>query len=282
MISFIQNLDELKKEIKKLDLELELNDIIKIDLPFIDSYDDFTIINVPSYGKENSESIIIVAGKTILVYSSLKPTKTEKKFEKLIQKKNGESTINIFLMLKTILKNYSSEFIRIRDIMNQLDLDPVLDSIEETGRDLRKLTDRIECLFQIIIELKEAEIKCFDPELIDFEYELFTTESRYWLDRCRSHVYRIASLRTKSEMRSNRELNDTMKKLTVIMTFLTIVSIVVNVPGTVGAIFGIPALSNAYFESHTGFLIITLISTTLLSMLLGYFYWKSLNLKSTG
>jgi len=282
MISFIQSLDELKEEIKELNLELELNDIIKIDLPFIDSYDNFTIINVPSYGTQKNESIVIVTKKKILIYSSLKPAKTEKKFEKLILKKNGESTINIYLVLKSILKNYSSEFIRIRDIMNNLDLDPVLDSIEETGRDLRKLTDRIECLFQIVIELKEAEIKCFDPDLIDFEYELFTTEARYWLDRCRSHVYRIASLRTKSEMRSNKELNDTMKKLTVIMTFLTIVSIVVNVPGTVGAIFGIPALSNAYFESHTILLIITLISTTLLSMLLGYFYWKSLNLKSTG
>jgi len=282
MISFIQSLDELKEEIKELDLELELNDIIKIDLPFIDSYDNFTIINVPSYGTQKNESIVIITKKKILVYSSLKSIKTEKKFEKLILKKNGESTINIYLVLKSILKNYSSEFIRIRDIMNNLDLDPVLDLIEETGRDLRKLTDRIECLFQIVIELKEAEIKCFNPDLIDFEYELFTTEARYWLDRCRSHVYRIASLRTKSEMRSNKELNDTMKKLTVIMTFLTIVSIVVNVPGTVGAIFGIPALSNAYFESHTILLIITLISTTLLSMLLGYFYWKSLNLKSTG
>jgi hypothetical protein len=81
-------------------------------------------------------------------------------------------------------------------------------------------------------------------------------------------------------MRSNRELNDTMKKMTVIMTFLTIISIVVNVPGTVGAIFGIPALSDAYFESHTTFLVITLILTTLLSMFLGVIYWRSLKLKS--
>ena len=62
------------------------------------------------------------------------------------------------------------------------------------------------------------------------------------------------------------------------MTFLTIVSIVVNVPGTVGAIFGIPALSDAYFNFHTQGLIITLILTTILSMLLGYLYWRSLKL----
>ena len=162
--------------------------------------------------------------------------------------------------------------------MNTLEFDPILDSIEDTGRHLRKLTDRMEALFQIIIELKEDDIKCFDLSLVNFEYELFSTEARYWLERCRSHNYRIASLRTKSEMKSNRELNDTMKKLTVIMTFLTIASIVVNVPGTVGAIFGIPALSNAYFESHTTLLIFTLILTTCFSILLGFLYWKSLHL----
>jgi Mg2+ and Co2+ transporter CorA len=79
-------------------------------------------------------------------------------------------------------------------------------------------------------------------------------------------------------MASSKELNARITRLTVIMTFLTIVSIVVNVPGTIGAIFGIPALSNAYFESHIQFLIITLISATILSIIFGYIYWKSLKL----
>ncbi|MFH1585371.1 MAG: hypothetical protein ABIB79_01220 [archaeon] len=280
MVEFVHDLDRIKKEIKDLNIEFEIDNILKLELPFIDSHETFTIINIPSYGKGSHESLIFVADKKIFVYSSLTLAKLEKRFEKLMQKKHGESTVYIFLMLKSILKNYSSEFIRIRDIMNNLDLEPILDSIEEAGRNLRKLTDRIECLFQIVIELKEHEVGCFNPKLMDFDYELFTTETRYWLERCRSHVYRISSLRTKSEMRSNKELNDTMKKLTVIMTFLTIANIVVNVPGTIGAIFGIPALSNAYFESHTTFLIITLVSTTLLSILLGYLYWKSLNLRN--
>ena len=164
--------------------------------------------------------------------------------------------------------------------MNDLDLDPHLDLIEDTGRQLRKLTDRMEGLFQIIIELKEEEINCFNPLLINFEYDVLSTEARYWLERFRSHIYRISSLRTKSEMRSTKELNDTMKKLTVITTFLTITSIVVNVPGTIGAIFGIPALSNAYFESHVTMLVATLVTTTVLTVLFGLMYWKHLGLKS--
>ena len=279
MIKLAENLEELKKELTEINKEVEIDKILGIDLPFMESQNDFTVMNIPSYGMENQSNFVFIADNKVLLYTPFNSKKHDKKLEKLLTRKKGESTISIFVLLRSILKNYSHEFIRIRDVMNSLESDPMLDSIEKTGSQLRKLTDRIEGLFQIVIELKEEDIKCFNVSLIDFEYEIFTTETRYWLERCRSHIYRIASLRTKSEMRSNRELNDTMKKLTVIMTFLTIASIVVNVPGTVGAIFGIPALSNAYFESHTIMLIITLVITTVLSILLGYLYWKSLKLR---
>lgn len=280
MIKILKTLEEIKKEISDFNKEIDLDQILRIDLPFVDSQDDFTIMSIPAYGSEKTANIIFVSEKEILVYTPANTKKPEKKFEDILEKKNGESTIIMFMLLKAVLKNYSQEFLRLRDVLNTLEMDPLLDTIEETGRYLRRLTDSTEGLFQVIIELKEEEIKCFDVSLVDFDYEVFSTEAKYWLDRCRSHNYRIASLRTKSEMRSNKELNDTMKKLTVIMTFLTIVSIVVNVPGTVGAIFGIPALSDAFFESHTTMLVSTLILTTFLSIVLGFFYWRSLKLKS--
>lgn len=278
VIKIVGDIAELKKEISESKIEIDVERIVKIDLPFLDNQENFTLISFHTYENENPHRLIFVTGNKSIVYS---PTaiKTEKKFDKVMKRKNGESTVMIYGILRSVLRNYSQEFLRIREIMNALDLDPVLDDIETAGRDLRKLTDRLEGLMQIIIELKEAEVDCFNVELVSVDYEILNAEARYWLERCRSHVYRIASLRTKSEMRSNRELNDTMKKLTVIMTFLTIVSIVVNVPGTIGAIFGIPALSEAYFGQHVTFLIITLIFTTILSVLLGFVYWKSLNLK---
>jgi hypothetical protein len=279
MIKVFTSLEEIKKEIAEINKEIDLEQILRIDLPFVESQEDFTIMSIPAFGQENSHNVIFVYEKEILAYVPASTKKMEKKFENLLKKKNGESTITMFMLLRSVLKNYSQEFLRLRDKLNVLEVDPVLDTIEETGRHLRKLTDTMEGLFQVVLELKEDELKCFDVSLIDFDYEVFSTENKYWLDRCRSHNYRISSLRTKSEMRSNRELNDTMKKMTVIMTFLTIISIVVNVPGTIGAIFGIPALSDAYFESHTTLLVTTLILTTLLSIFLGFVYWRSLKLK---
>lgn len=274
-----KNVKELSKYIKKEKQTIDIDKIASINYPFLEASDNFTLISVPSY-HENKNNIIFI-GKEVYLLSSENFENIEDKHKGLVNQKYVESTIYIYLVLRAVLKNYAREFDRIRYSMDQLDAEPAIEKIELMGRDLREFVDRMESFVHVILRLKEREIKSFDSKIIPFDYEILHTESRYWLERARSHNYRIASLRSKSEMKSNAELNKTMKKLTVIMTFLSIVAIVVNVPGTIGAIFGIPALSNAYFESHTLGLVITLIITTLLSVLLGLIYWSTLGLDKT-
>lgn len=277
MIEFFHDKEAFKQRVIGLKIGFDIDGVLKLDFPFFDKQKNFAVLSVPRYNGAEDHETVLFTKKKILMYSQLKFS-NNKDSKEISKKKFGESTMIIFLMLKNTLKNYALEFERIRDAMNQLDFDPVLDDIEKSGRELRKLTDRCEELVKLIMTLKERDIKEFDTSLISFDYELLNTESRYWLERCRSHIYRVASLRTKSEMRSNKELNNTMSRLTVIMTFLTITSIVVSVPGTIGAIFGIPALSDAYFKPHTTLLVLILIVSTLLSIVLGYVYWKSLGL----
>ncbi len=278
MIKFFTKIPDFKKELKEEDINIPIGSILNLDFPFVENRKNFTVITVPDYSSEDSENVIVMTKDRVLVFSGKDLNPAGKNFKDVIKKRYGESTIVTFLLLKNVVKNYSKEFEKIRAIMNELDVNPILEEIEKSGRQLRRLTDRMEELVQLIMKLKERDIEYFEPLLISFDYEILQSESRYLLERCRSHIYRVASLRTKSEMESNRELNARITRLTVIMTFLTIISIVVNVPGTIGAIFGIPALSNAYFESHIQFLIITLISTTILSIIFGYIYWKSLKL----
>ena len=280
MIRFFDNFEKFKKEVLELGCNIEINKISDLDFPFFESQDKFALVYIPEYNVAQPKNFILMSKEYTFAYTSKELDNYGRNFKQIIKKPYGESTLITFLLLKNVLKNYSGEFEKIRSEMNRLDLNPILERIENAGRALRRLTDRIEELFQLMIVLKEREIKQFNTKLISFDYEILNAETRYWLDRCRSHVYRIASLRTKSEMKSNKELNETMKRLTVIITFLTIVSIVVNVPGTIGAIFGIPALSDFYFRGNAVFLVLTLILATLLSIVLGYLYWKSLKLQN--
>ncbi len=279
MIINCENLEKLSENIKKENHLVTLDKIVAIDYPFLDADNKFTILSVPSYS-EKKNNIIFVCGDTYL-FTQERINVEDGKFKSQLKNKYGASTISIFLLLKAIMKNYAQEFTVIRAELDELDLNPNIDIIESNGRRIRKLTDRVEALLHVVLQLKEREIEAFNTKIISFDYEILQTEIRYWLERCRNNTYRIASLRTKSEMRANADLNATMKKLTVITTFLSIVAIVVNVPGTIGAIFGIPALSDAYFNAHTSGLIITLIATTLISLLLGLIYWKKIDLKAS-
>jgi Mg2+ and Co2+ transporter CorA len=277
MAILCESLDDFVKRAREKGASVSIERVTNLDYPFLDNEEHFTLISIPSY-HEQKQNLLFLGAETF-AFSKIPFGQFETKFKQLLKKKHGESTAITLVVLRAILKNYSQEFEKIRGALNSLDVNPILDDIEDNGRALRRLTDRLEGLVQIIIELKEKDLEEFNPALVPFEYDSLHTESRYWLERCRSHMYRIASLRTKSEMKANKELNDTMKKLTVITTVLNIAAIVVNVPGTVGAIFGIPALSEAYFSGHTSTLVIVLILMTSLSVVFGFIYWKSLRLK---
>lgn len=278
-MKFFSDSDKFSKAVGKFISEQEIKPIFSLDFPFLEKQKKFTLLSIPDYNSHLKRSVLLLTKKEIYMCADAVPVVDKKKYGAILNKPYGESTIVSLVVLKSVLNNYLAEFTRLRGIMDTLDLQLDLEKIEETGRGLRKLTDRCEELVRLIISLKEKEINEIDTSLISFDYELLNTETRYLLERCRSHVYRISSLRTKSEMQSNRELNDTMHRLTIIVTFLTIVSIVVSVPGTIGAIFGIPALSDAYFRGHAPVLVLSLLVLTMASVVLGFWYWKSLNLK---
>lgn len=278
MIKNFNDFDIFKKEIALIEPIISIDSLVSLDLPYMEEHEKGIVLMIPNYDLEKSKIFLFLSENKIFIFSKEALNDYEKKFQKILKKHYGESTIITFLFLKEIVKKYFREFERIRSKLNFLDIDPIFEEIENTGRSLRLLTDRIEALVQILINLEENELKEFNIKYIQFDYDLLMAKTRYGLERCRSHMYRISSLRTKAEMKSSSDLNTTMKRLTVIMTFLTIVSIVVSVPGTIGAILGIPALSDAYFKSYTSGLVGVLFGLTLLSIILGYFYWKSLKM----
>jgi Mg2+ and Co2+ transporter CorA len=278
MIKIYTSLEDFKKEVDILQHGADIETITSMDFTFFEHDDDFTLIYVPDYDILSPDNVLVAHKKNVYVCTNKKFNHFGKDFKEILKKPYGESTVIILLLLRSILKNYSHEFDKIRQELNGLEADPVLEKVEDSGKRLRRLTDRFEELYQLIIILKERDIKEFNTSYIGFDYDVLNAEARYWLDKCRSHVYRISSLRTKTEMKSNRELNATMSRLTIIMTFLTIIGIVVNVPSTLGAIFGIPAFSDAYFKNNIPLMVWTLIISTLISIMLGYLYWRSLRL----
>ncbi len=279
MYKIFTNFNDFNREVKDSGLKINLKELTLLDYNFLQTYDEFTIINIRDYDKEPN-NLIVLSLKKVLVYVGKDVINGNlRQFSNVLNKKHGESTAITFLILDAVLTNYTAEFENIRKNLIELEQNLDIDRIEEDGRRLRRLIDRLEDFVDIIIKLEERKLAEFDSKLISYDYNILTSEAKYWLERCRSNMYRITSLRTKCDVKSNSELSERITKLTVIMTFLMIASIVVAIPGTIGAIFGIPALSNAYFEGRNRFLIESLVLSVLLPIILGYLYWKKLNLK---
>ncbi len=280
MYYIASSIEDFKKRAKELGFEQNIDELLKLDLIFFEQYDKFVLINIKDYDEEPNNFLILSKDNTLIFTSTSMKDKQLALYKNTIKRDFGEPTVLTLIVLKQVLRNYAIEFEKIRaevqDVENKLNFN----SVEKVGRKLRKLTDRFEDILDLIIKLGERNIKEFNTELIKYDYDVLTAEARYRMERSRSHIYHVSSLRNKVDIQSTAELNKTITRLTIIMTFLTILSIVVSVPGSVGAVFGIPALSDLYFKPHPVLLVTTLIISTILSIFFGWLYWKKLKLKN--
>src|SRR3989344_4895593 len=162
MIKFFTKLEDFKKETLELNPDVNVETLVDLDFAFFEKHEKYILISISDYDITNPNNLILAAKDYCYVYSNKNFNNYEKRFKNIIKKPYGESTVIILLLLKNILKNYSQEFEKIRNHMNALDFDPVLERVEESGRALRRHTDRIEELVNLIITLKEEEVKEFD------------------------------------------------------------------------------------------------------------------------
>lgn len=280
MFNLTSNLEEFRNKAKDFGFEQNIDELLKLDLTFFEQYDKFVLINIKDYNEEPNNLLLLSKENTLVFSSTRMNEKQLELYKNVLKKEYGESTSITLLILKQVLRNYALEFEKIRIEIHSVENKLNFNSVEKVGRKLRKLTDRFEDILDLMIKLGERNIKEFNTGLIKYDYDVLTAETRYRMERSRSYIYHVSSLRNKVDIQSTAELNKTITRLTVIMTFLTIFGIVVAVPGTIGAVFGIPALSDAYFAPHPRTLVIVLIISTIIITIFGWIYWKRLKLKS--
>ena len=165
MIRIFHDIGEFKDEIKKEGVERDIDSVLKLELPFFEKQEKFVMIFLPTYELDSQKIMMMIFRKNVFIFSKNNFDNYEKKYRAPLKTKNGESTTMIFLGLKYALKNYSEQFQKIWDAMNELEVNPIIDKIEESGRILRRLTDRLENLVEMILVIKESEIKEFDAEM---------------------------------------------------------------------------------------------------------------------
>ena len=271
MIQTFTKFDEFAAAARDAGVDVNLEDLLRLDLLFFEPYKKYLIINLKQYG-ESQNNILILSKDANLYYSSSKlPRRDLRLYKAVLTKKNGESTVLAQVALRRALKNYSATFSRIDSKIDSFGKNSSLESIEETTELLRKVSDRVEDFLSLLMSLEDRRIKEVETKYLSYDYDVVLARSRLLVDRCRNHLKELRDIRDEIDIKFTRQLNKSIEKLTVVMAFLALASLAISIPNTVATFFGIPAFSEAV---PMGFMLLMVIVSSILVTIWSYYYWK--------
>ncbi|HLC37920.1 MAG TPA: CorA family divalent cation transporter [Candidatus Norongarragalinales archaeon] len=271
MIETFTDFAQFKKKAQELGVGVNLDELLAIDITFLESYEDYVIINVKIAG-ENPNNILVLSSRDALLYSNKTfGEKDYKMYRYTLEKDFGEATVLAFLTLRSVLDEYLASFKVLDDKIDSLETAYDPNAAEESTMKLRRLTNRVEDFVNLLISLEERKIKQVSTNLVGYDYGLVLAKAQHLLDRCRNHLSQLRDIRSEIEVKGTSNLSKNIEKLTVIMAVLTVFSVVISIPNTVATIFGIPHVSEVMEIQTT---VIVLAASTFLALLWGVHYWR--------
>ncbi|MEM4255276.1 MAG: CorA family divalent cation transporter [Candidatus Norongarragalinales archaeon] len=243
MIETFTDFAQFKKKAQEIGVGVNLDELLAVDIVFLESYEDYLIISVKDYsqGPSNglSSNILILSEKNVLLYSEKTfGEKDYKMFRFTLQKQFGESTVLTLLTLRDIFNNYQNAFKTIDEKIDALEIGYDLEEAESTTIRLRKVANRIEDLVNLLVSLEERKIRQVDTSLVAYDYRLLLTKARHLLDRCRNHLNQLRDIQREADMRQTRETNKRIEDLTNVMKKLTSITVILMLPTLVASHYG--------------------------------------------
>lgn len=244
MIETFTDFEQFKRKAQESGVSVNLDELLSVNIVFLESYEDYVIISVKDYSEGSSNglspNILILSDKYALLYSEKKNfgEKDYKLFRNTLTRQFGESTVLTFLTLREILANYKTSFTAIDEKIDDLEKKYDMDKAEEATVLLRKHTNRIEDFVHLLVSLEERKISQVYTSYVAYDYKLTLTKSQNLLDRCRNHLNQLRDIQREAEMRETRETNKRIEDLTNVMKRLTAITVVLMIPNIIGSHFG--------------------------------------------
>src|SRR3989344_4987906 len=135
MIETFTDFQQFKHKAQEIGVGVNLDELLAIDIVFLESYEDYLIISVKDYAPTQglSSNILILSEKHVLLYSDKTfGEKDYKMFRFTLQKQFGESTVISLLTLREIFNNYQNAFNGFDDKIDALEVSYDLDEAEAT------------------------------------------------------------------------------------------------------------------------------------------------------
>lgn len=278
LIEQFSDFGKFEAKAKKICVGINFEELTKLDLNFLEAYKNFTVLNLRNSfsegGEKNLNNLLVLSRKTNLIYSSQKFSKQDfKLYNGVLKKKFGESTILCLMALKQVQENYYADFERQRK--GVLTAEQLLDyeQLNRVNKNMMNLEDKLADFLDLLLKLEERKIQLVDTNLINYDYDLLAAKARLLLDRTGRVLSQINEEKREIELRSTNALNKNVEFLSKMMMVLTLVGVVLTVPGSLGAFFGIPAISDI---TPVPIILFWVWVPTIAAALISFLYWKKL------
>ncbi|NUN11072.1 hypothetical protein HUU53_00300 [Candidatus Micrarchaeota archaeon] len=269
MIETFVNFDDFKKRAIELGVAVNLDELLSLNIVFLESYEDYVIISVRDYNGTNEpkNNILLLSEKNALLYSENKQFNDNdyKMFRISMQKQYGESSVLSLLTLRAIVKNYQQTFNQIDENIDVIEKGLKAEIVEDATVKLRKLTNRIEDFVILLTSLEERKIKQVNTGLVAYDYDLVYTKAQQLLDRCRNHLSQLRDIQWEIDSKQTKETNKRIEELNLVVKRLTGITIVLMIPNIIAGHFGMNfiympelAIEWAYPAVIVGQIIVTL------------------------
>jgi len=279
MIKTFANFEDFKKNARQLGLEVDLSELFSIEIAFLETYGQFVLVSIKDYAKESSgggggnlilgDNILVLSEKDSFLYSRNKAFGEEdyKLFKHTLQKQYGEPTVLTFLALREVLNSYLNAFNAMDQKIDDLERKYDAEDAEQTTVRLRRLTNKVEDLANLLIILEERKIKQVYTGLIAYDYDLLKSRAQHLLDRCRNHLGQLRDIQTEAETKQSRQSMTHLQTLSTSIKRITALVVVVFVTLLIAINFEIAA---KYFPdlqssaSYANFLIVDVLAVAVL------------------
>jgi Mg2+ and Co2+ transporter CorA len=240
------NLADFANAITKVTgIDFKLDSVIGLNSDFSQSTEQYLLLNVKEYKKEQGEdlnlnnNLLFLTDDGVYFYSQ-EPLSmdTLKVFQDLLLKPFGKSTALTFVILDRALETYDSRLDILSNRLMKLEGEFSRNEYLRLGLEFERFSDRLDEFRSLLIKLQERRIKQVETSYISFDYGILIAEASSLQGRARRRLATLQAFREDYEMRNTEELNQRVIKLNDVVKKLTAITVILMLPTLIASHFG--------------------------------------------
>ena len=218
---------------------IDLESVVQLNTNFIDVIDQFLLLNVKEYDKDEPNNLLFLTEHKAFLLSKRPPALHEAEaFVDVLPKPFGRSTILCYLTLNKVLINHNTQLERLISRVAKMEEHFDHNEYRNLALEFERLIDNLEEFHELLLRLQERRYKQIETQYISFDYRVLIAESQSLQAKCRRRLSVLKDARQDHEMRTTEELNERIVKLNDVVKKLTAITVILMLPTLIASHFG--------------------------------------------